>query len=83
MEELERMVFIIPSTMIDSSILTIVIISIWNEPREMFIGIVIMVSDLLQSQEKRMRLSIPLKKWNNYFIRFIIKIMWKDRMQEI
>ncbi len=32
---------------------------------------------------KRMRLSIPLKKWNNYFIRFIIKIMWKDRMQEI
>ena len=47
-QELERMVFIIPSTMIDSSILTIVIISIWNEPREMFIGIVIMVSDLLQ-----------------------------------
>ena len=44
MEELERMVFIIPSTMIDSSILTIVIISIWNEPREMFIGIVIMVA---------------------------------------
>ena len=37
MEELERMVFIILSTMIDSSILTIVIISIWNEPREMFI----------------------------------------------
>ena len=28
-------------------------------------------------------MSIPLKKWNNYFIRFIIKIMWKDRMQEI